>query len=143
MIFLPGRYRVAAKYWPATHSRSNATERSSSVYEGVEDEPVNKDLLLFSLATLIYNLSDPKLNGHVPYQDAFPDIWIKFWKLRSVFLDAPELRDILSPDVRLRHVYSTIITEDRRSVSEAFSDKYSEERAIAYRACLLLWVLCT
>jgi superfamily II DNA helicase RecQ len=58
-------------------------------------------------------------------------------------MNAPELQDIrnLSSDV-LPHVYSTMIPEDRRSVSDAFWDEYSkEEKAIGYRACLLLWVL--
>jgi hypothetical protein len=57
-------------------------------------------------------------------------------------MDLPELQDIrnLSPDV-LPHVYLAMIPEDRRSVSEAFWEEYNEtERAIGYRACLLLWV---
>ena len=45
-------------------------------------------------------------------------------------MDALELRDFLdlSPDVLpVPHVYSTMIPEDRCSVSEAFWDEYSEE----------------
>jgi hypothetical protein len=57
-------------------------------------------------------------------------------------MDLPELQDIrnLSPDV-LPHLYSTMIPEDRRSVSDAFWEEFNEkDKAIGYRACLLLWV---
>jgi len=45
-----------------------------------------------------------------------------------VSIDAPELQDIqnLSLGVLL-HVYSTMIPEDCRSVSEAFWEEYSEK----------------
>jgi len=55
----------------------------------------------------------------------------------------PELQDIrnLSPEV-LPHLYSAMIPEGRRSVSEAFWEEYHEkEKTIGYRACLLLWAL--
>ena len=58
-------------------------------------------------------------------------------------INASELQDIrnLSPEL-LPHLYSAIIPEDRRPVSDTFWTEYNiTERAIGYRACLLLWAL--